>query len=97
MSGFFWNVRGFNQSKKHSVVKKWVMEKGFSFGALLETRVKEGKSNRIASKVFTDWSMLSNYEYNTLGRIWLVWQPDVLVTPFFKSDQLITVSAQLDA
>lgn len=39
--------------------------------------------------------MLTNYEYNHLGRIWLVWRSDVKVTPVFKSDQLITVSMAL--
>ncbi|KAF8092662.1 hypothetical protein N665_0406s0007 [Sinapis alba] len=91
MSGFFWNVRGFNKSVKHSVVKKWVQDQGFMFGALQETRVKEGKSQRISNSVFTDWNLMSNYEFNPLGRIWLVWRPKVRVTPFYKTDQMITV------
>ena len=95
MSGFFWNVRSFNKKEKHSVVKKWIREQGFQFGALLETRVKEVRSQRITTSVFGDWSVLTNYEYNHLGRIWLVWRSDVRVTLVFKSDQLITVSMVL--
>lgn len=38
---------------------------------------------------------MSNYEHNPLGRIWLLWRQEVRVTPFYKSDQLITVSVQL--
>lgn len=92
MSGFFWNIRGFNKKKKQVVVQKWIREKEFMFGGLLETKVKEGRSERILSTVFQGWSMISNYEHNTLGRIWLVWRPDIRVTPFFKSGQLLTVS-----
>lgn len=40
--------------------------------------------------------MISNYEHNHLGRIWFIWSPEVRVTPFYKSDQLITVSVQLN-
>ena len=87
MSGFFWNIRGFNKNKKHPVVQKWVRENNLMFGGLLETRVKEERSERILSTVFRGWSMISNYEFNTLGRIWLIWRPDVRVTPFFKSGQ----------
>ncbi|KAF8087112.1 hypothetical protein N665_0599s0007 [Sinapis alba] len=95
MSGFFWNIRGFNKKKKHDIVKKWVEDKGFQFGALLETRVKEVRSRRIYASVFNGWSMISNYEDNSLGRIWFVWRSDAGVTPVFKSDQLITVSIAL--
>ena len=52
MTGFFWNVRGFNKQSKHRVVDKWIQDKGLLFGGLLETRVKEGKSERILSTVF---------------------------------------------
>lgn len=96
MSSFFWNIRDFNQKKKHQVVKNWAHGKEFKFGGLLETRVKEKKSENILSTVFKDWSSISNYEYNTLGRIWLVWKSDVRVTPFFKSGQILTVSISLE-
>lgn len=86
---------GFNKSVKHSVVKKWVQEQGFQFGALLETRVKEGRSQRISNLVFQDWNMMSNYEFAPLGRIWLLWKPEVRVTPVYKTDQMITVSVAL--
>lgn len=39
--------------------------------------------------------MMSNYEYNALGRIWVVWKSNVRLTPVFKSDQIITVSVKI--
>lgn len=90
MAGFFWNVRGFNKSTKHAVVKNWVKDQSTLFGCLIETRVKEKKAEKIVEEVFKGWSFMSNYEYNRLGRLWIVWRPNVRFTPVFKSDQLVT-------
>lgn len=95
MAGFFWNVRGFNKSIKHGVVKNWVKDQALLFGCLIETRVKERKSKRNLEEVFSDWNYMSNYEYNKLGRIWVIWKPNVRMTPVYKSDQLITCSVLL--
>lgn len=96
MSSFFWNVRGFNKSNKHSVVSEWIGREGLKFGCLLETRVQEKKADRIISSVFRGWSAMSNYEFNRLGRIWVVWRSDIRVTPVFKSEQMITCSVLVD-
>lgn len=92
MTGFFWNVRGFNKSNKHSVVRDWIQKESLTFGCLLETRVKEHRANKIISKVFHDWSSMTNYEHHRLGRIWVVWRNNVRLTPVFKSGQMITCS-----
>lgn len=60
------------------------------FGCLLETRVKETRAMRLANSVFKDWSMVSNYEFHRLGRIWVVWSQEVKLTVVFKSGQMIT-------
>ncbi|XP_056842892.1 uncharacterized protein LOC130495511 [Raphanus sativus] len=96
MSDFFWNIRGFNKKTKHPVVRDWIRRGLFQFGCILETRVKEAKASRIVESVFGDWSFLSNYENNRLGRIWIVWSPKVRVTPCFKSSQVITCAILLD-
>ena len=67
----------------------------FLFGCLIETRVRENKSIKIVSSVFQDWEFMANYEYNNLGRLWVVWQQSVRLTPVYKSDQLITCSVLL--
>lgn len=96
MSGFFWNIRGFNKDSKHLVVKNWVRKCGFQFGCLIETRVKENRAKRILEKVFPSWSSITNYDHNRLGRIWVLWGPKVRVTPCFQSAQMITVSVLLE-
>lgn len=96
MSGFFWNVRGLNKTTKHSVIREWIKKNSLQFGCILETRVKEGKAGRVASSVFGNWSMMSNYENSRMGRIWVVWSPKVRVTPCFKSDQMITCSIWME-
>lgn len=95
MAGFFWNVRGFNKLLKHSVVKEWICGSDMLFGCVLETRVKEGRAEKILSSVFSDWSVVVNYEYSQGGRIWLLWRDSVRMTPVYKSDQFITCSVGL--
>ena len=97
MSGFFWNVRGLNKSIKHSVIKKWLEEKQFDFGCLIETRVKEERVPEMVGTMFKNWSILTNYEHHRLGRIWIVWRNNVRLTPFYKSSQLIRCSIKLEA
>lgn len=97
MSCFFWNVRGLNKSIKHSVIKKWLEERQFYFGCLIETKVKEGRVPLLVGSMFRNWSILKNYEHHRLGRIWVVWKNNVRLTPFFKSSQVITCSVKLES
>lgn len=96
MSGFFWNIRGFNKNSKHLVVKEWIRKIDFQFGCLIETRVKEKKAKLVLEKVFPGWSYITNYDHHRLGRIWVVWNPRVRVTPCFQSAHMTTVSVLLD-
>lgn len=95
MAGFFWNMRGFNKTIKHVVVRRWVKDQSIHFGCLIETRVKEKKAERIVGEVFHGWNFMSNYEYNRLGRLWVLWRSEVRMTPVYKSSQLITCSILL--
>lgn len=66
------------------------------FGGLLETKVKEGNAQGIVDKVFNGWSYISNYEHNRLGRIWIVQNDMVRMTPIYKMDQLLFVLILLE-
>lgn len=92
MGSFFWNMRGFNKTTKHEVVRSWVNNQEFLFGCLIETRVKERRAGSILSRVFRDWDYMSNYEHHSLGRLWVVWRSSVRMSPVYKSDQMITCS-----
>lgn len=96
MSGFYWNIHGFNKLKKQSVVREWINKNALKFGCIIETRVKERRMKRIVSYAFPHWSAISNYDYHRLGKLWVVWSPEVRVTPCFKSSEMITVSVLLD-
>lgn len=96
MSCFSWNIRGLNKPNKHTLIREWIKKNTLQFGCILETRVRESRADRIASSVFRNWSMLSNYEHSRLGKIWVVWSPKVRVTPCFKSSQMITCSVLLE-
>lgn len=96
MACFFWNVRGFNKTLKHSVVKEWISNKEMKFGCVLETRVKEKKAERILKEVFKEWTAMTNYDCSQGGRIWVMWRDSVRVTPVYKSDQLITCLVELE-
>lgn len=96
MASFFWNVRGFNKSLKHSVVKEWIGNKEMKFGSILETRVKEVKAEKIIKEDFKEWLSLTNYDCSPGGRIWVLWRDSVRVTPVYKSDQLVTISVGLE-
>lgn len=96
MTSFFWNVRGFNQSTKHAVVREWLKGIEAQFGCLIETRVKERKVSRILMESFRDWDVITNYEHNPLGRIWVIWKSKMRLTPVFKSSHIITCSVMMD-
>ena len=96
MSGFFWNIRGFNKKGKHGVVRDWMKQGKFDFGCLIETKVKESRADHIVKSVFIDWSFLSNYEEHRLGRLWIVRRDNVRVTPLYKTSQLITCSIYIE-
>lgn len=48
------------------------------------------------SSVFPEWSFVNNYEFSRRGRLWVVWSSEVRLTPVFKTDQIITVSVQIE-
>lgn len=95
MECFLWNVRGFNKDLKHSIVKEWVNNKEMKFGCILESRVKEGKAEKILREVFRDWSSITNYENSQGGRIWLLWRDTIRMTHVYKSDQIVTCLVEM--
>ncbi|KAF8113337.1 hypothetical protein N665_0051s0031 [Sinapis alba] len=50
---------------------------------------KRGREN--VSDIFPGWSSEDNYAFSTLGKIWIIWHPSLLVSIISKSLQMITV------
>lgn len=92
---FCWNVRGFNNSIRRSNFRKWFKFSKALFGSIVETWVKEHRSNKIIHSSFPGWNAVSNYEYAVHGRIWVLWDPAVLVSVISKSAQMITCMVKL--
>ncbi|CAA7043734.1 unnamed protein product [Microthlaspi erraticum] len=92
---FFWNVRGLNEVSKHRPLRNWMYSRSVSFGALLETHVGEVNIGRVLSDLGPQWSLVSNYEFSELGRIWLIYKDPVVVRVLFKDQQSITCEVQL--
>lgn len=58
--------------------------------------MKENKSSKISYDIFWDWSVISKYEFNRVGRIWVVWGVKVRLTPVYKIGQMIRCSVLLE-
>lgn len=35
---------------------------------------------------------MGNYEFNRLGRVWVLWKPEVKMMPVYKTAQIVTCS-----
>lgn len=60
LKAFAWNVRGLNNDLNQRQVIDLLRDGGFSFCALLETKLKKKKLSRICSKVLGRWEWISN-------------------------------------
>ena len=87
-----WNVRGLNGSFTHNEVRSLVAENKISLLGINESRVKQHSSNRIARRLLRGWRVLFNYHHHPNGRIWVLWDPNVLsVKLLFDSSQMVLV------
>ena len=77
---FAWNMCVFNLPRKHRALKAWLQVEKPSFGCLVETRVQESNHQWCMSAAMPGWKSLTNYNYHPLGRIWVCWSDQVIVT-----------------
>lgn len=95
-STFFWNVRGLNEPSKHSPLSSWLNSKPVTFGALLETHVKEASKHNILSAIGRDWKLIDNYLHSDLGKIWILYKEPTKVRVLFVDLQSITCEIVLE-
>lgn len=94
---FFWNVRGINDISKHRPLALWLKNKKVTFGAFLETHVREINKDSILLAISPNWSLLANYQYSELGWIWIIYRSSIQVLPLFLDAQSITVQVTLES
>ena len=71
-----------------------VQEHSLSLIGLVETKVRDGNHTPILKYFLPGWTMVHNYNHNSSGRIWVLWNSEVLdVSMVFTSDQYIHLSA----
>ncbi|XP_010534730.1 PREDICTED: uncharacterized protein LOC104810236 [Tarenaya hassleriana] len=63
-------------------------------GGLLETHILEENAYRIRAAIPPGWRHQCNYRHGQHGRIWIVWDPSIIVTIYQSSLQAITCGVQ---
>ena len=85
-----WNIRGLNASSKQREVARLIGHHRVSVCAILENKVKRNRKEEVKNRVFRNWILEDNYDYDEGGRIWVAWDPEkVKVRVVFKSLQTI--------
>ncbi|XP_024010038.1 uncharacterized protein LOC112085189 [Eutrema salsugineum] len=87
---------GINDEAKHCPLINWIRSSLISFGAILETHVQEPNLNHILYKLGPEWSIISNYLYSPLGKIWVIFKLPTKVKLLTVSLQSITVEVLLE-
>lgn len=87
---FLWNVRGINETDKHSKFRRWIYNHHISVGALLETHLKEPSMIPVINALCPGWNFYSNHQSDHDGRIVLIWKPSINVTLLHQSRQSMT-------
>ena len=97
MNLLVWNVRGFNDPLKQKGIVDRIKSLNAQIVCLLETRVKENKSQSIIDRHFQGWSWTHNYSTAYNGRIWLLWKEQMKVEMVDSTDQCITCRISFDS
>jgi len=67
-----------NKLHKQKKQKLFVKENNVSILAVLEYKIKGNMANRIVKKIVPGWKYEANYEYSKKGRIWLLWNHQLI-------------------
>ena len=97
MNVISWNVRGLNDPLKQKAIVNRIKRLKCRLVCLVETRVKENKSQSIVDRLFNGWGMLHNYSAAYNGRIWILWDNSIRVNLIASNDQCITCNVSYDS
>jgi len=65
----YWNIRGLNWPNKQEDVKIFLFNNKVGLVGLIETKVKEHNTNKVATAFFPGWHWHTNFSLNPKGRI----------------------------
>ena len=85
-----WNVRGLNWPNKQEDLKIFLFNHKVGLVGLLETKVKEHNTKKVADAIFQGWQWHTNFSLNPKGRIWIAWRPNTYrILILSQTEQLI--------
>ncbi|GAV59693.1 LOW QUALITY PROTEIN: DUF4283 domain-containing protein, partial [Cephalotus follicularis] len=77
--GACWNIRGLNDPIKQRKLDPLIVVHRVAFLGLLETRVRAANKDRVANNLIKGCKGVSNHSQSLLGRIWVLWNPNVFL------------------
>ena len=90
------NTRGLNLAHKREEVRALVLDNKVSLLGLVKTRVRYSNFSSISRSLLKGWKVLANYNHHHNGRIWVLWDPNIVdVCLLFSSSQVIHVSVMV--
>lgn len=85
-----WNVRGLNKPTKQYDVGQFLQQNKIALVGLLETQIREPYFAGIYNNMFQGWGSFINNSRHPLGRIWVVWKPQMFdVQVQFVTSQMV--------
>lgn len=82
-----WNVRGPNSRKKLYELKTFASKYDGDLLCFVETKIKEIKASEILNTHFPGWNILSNYNHDGSGRIWILFRDHMVINLYSSSAQ----------
>ncbi|XP_059634016.1 uncharacterized protein LOC132276560 [Cornus florida] len=65
-----------NHPSKQSEIKRLISDKKLDLVSIIETKVFQANVVSIHRSLCPSWSLIHNYPYSPLGRIWVLWNPN---------------------
>ena len=85
-----WNIRGLHMPHKQEEVRSLVHANKISIIGILETKVKRHSFLNIAKNLLRGWKAISNHHCHYNGRIWVLWNPELVdVDILLTSSQIL--------
>ena len=90
-----WNIRGLNQPQKQKEIVRLIQEFKLDVIGIIETKVKISNQDKINSNMIPSWKYVTNCQVDTIGRIWIGWNPDkIKLSVLHNTNQIMHVQIE---